>query len=242
MEIKKYDYKIKKRAKFLRKKGLSYKEISDKLGIVKSTARLWCKDIILKPEQIERLYTKQIKMMAEGPKSSHERRKKEIQTILENAEKEIKFPIECSAYRLIGAALYWAEGSKTKHFCITNSDPFLIKFATNWMYDILNAKPEDLKVHLNIYKQQNEIEIKKFWSQLTKIPLENFGKSFVKPENKNYKKNTLYYGTIKIRIKRGTNLRYRVFGWINAILKNLNLEINNTEKQWQKLKTDYMRL
>ena len=56
-----------------------------------------------------------------------------------------------------------------------------------------------------------------------------------KPENKNYKKNTLYYGTIKIRILKGTDLRYRVLGWIAAILKQQNFNIDPVEQRWQSL-------
>jgi len=81
-----------------------------------------------------------------------------------------------------------------------------------WFKEVLKISPETLKANLNIYPQQNEQEIKQFWSELTGIPLENFGKSYIKPLSKGYKKNNLYYGTIKIRVLKGTNLRYRVFG------------------------------
>jgi hypothetical protein len=66
-----------------------------------------------------------------------------------------------------------------------------------WLKRVFGISPNFLKAWLNIYPQQNELELKQFWSQLTGIPLENFGKSYIKPPNKNYKKNTLYYGTIK---------------------------------------------
>ncbi|MFA6973492.1 MAG: helix-turn-helix transcriptional regulator [Parcubacteria group bacterium] len=238
----KYNDKIKQKAKLLRKeKGLSYKEIADKIGISKSTAKLWCGDIVLKSEYKERLYTKKISALFKGPNSSHERRIKEIESIIKNGENEIGLPLGVETYKLAGAALYWAEGNKTKHFAITNSDPYLIKFMVTWLHDMLDVSPKNIKAHLNIYPQQNEKLLKIFWSELTKIPIENFGKSFVKPENKNYKKNTLYYGTIKIRVFRGTDLRHRVFGWVNTILKNSKIETDKVERKWHKLKTEYPR-
>ncbi len=243
MNQRKYSKKIKQQVRILREKnGLSYKEIADKVGIPKSTATLWCKNVIVKSEYRERLYTKQIKALSNGPESSHERRKKEIETIIDNAEKEIALPLSIDAYKLFGAALYWAEGNKTQHFAITNSDPCLIKFMINWLKDVLDIFPKDIKVHLNIYPQQNDNKLKKFWSELTEIPLENFGKSFIKPENKNYKKNTLYYGTIKIRVSRGTNFRHRVFGWINSVLKETDFQVAATRTKWHKLKTNYPRI
>jgi len=122
MIVRKYKKEIKQKTRLLRKKGLSYKEIADKIGIAKSTVKLWSGDVILKPEYRKRLYTKQIEILSRGPKSSHERRKKEIEEIIKNAENEIKLPLDYDTYRLFGAALYWAEGDKTTHFSIANSD------------------------------------------------------------------------------------------------------------------------
>lgn len=242
MKNKKYSEKIKLKVKSLRsKQGLSYNEIATKMSVSKSAIASWCKDVILKPEHKERLYTKQIELLSKGPHSSHERRKKEIALIAKNGKEEIILPLKTETYKLIGAALYWAEGNKKTHFAVTNSDPHLIKFIVHWLKDTLNTNPKNIKAHLNIYPQQNESLIKKFWSEITGIPLKNFGKSFVKPVNKNYKKNTLYYGTIKIRVFKGTDLRHRVFGWISAILQNNKTEIDKVERKWHKLKIDYPR-
>jgi len=242
MDNIRYSDKIKQKAKLLRrKKGLSYKEIADKIGVSKSSIKLWCENVILNPEHKKRLYTKQILALSEGPHSSHERRNKEIENIVKNGENEIKLPLSVETYKLAGAALYWAEGNKTKHFAIANSDPYLIRFMVTWLHDMLDVQPKNIKAHLNIYPQQNERLLKIFWSELTKIPIENFGKSFIKPESKNYKKNTLYYGTIKIRVFRGTDLRHRVFGWINTILRNSKIETDKIERKWHKLKTEYPR-
>lgn len=240
--MEKYSNKIKQKVKSLRKRrGLSYKEIADRIGISKSTVKSWCRDVILKPEYKKRLYTKQIEILSKGPNSSHERRKREIDNIVSNAEKEIKLPLNKDAYKLFGAALYWAEGDKTTHFAITNSDPHLIKFIVLWLKNVLNIDPIQIKAHLNVYPQQNELSLIKFWSDLTGIPIKNFGKSFIKPTNKNYKRNTLYYGTIKIRVFKGTDFRHRVFGWIGSVLKETQTEINNVERKWHKLKIDYPR-
>jgi len=105
-----------------------------------------------------------------------------------------------------------------------------------WFKKIFGISSKTLKVHLNIYPQQNESALKQFWSQLTGIPLENFGKSFVKPPNKGYKKNNLYYGTIKIRVAKGTDMRHRVFGWIKAALKDVESQVELTQKEWKSLR------
>ena len=228
--------RLKLKAIELRKKGLSYKQIGKELGAAKSTIRFWCINIPLKPDDRERLCTKQVLMITRGPNSQRERRKREITKIINEAKEEIQLPLSLETYRLIGAFLYWAEGCKTDRFAVTNSDPYFILFMVRWFKDVFGIPSQDLKVELNIYPQQNESEIKQFWSCLTGIPLENFGKSFIKPLSKNYKKNNLYYGTIRVRVPKGTDLRHRVFGWVKATLKDIELETELIQREWKSLK------
>ncbi len=232
----KLDPLLKIKARKLRKSGFSYKEIAQNLGI----AKYWCDDIRLKPEHFARLYNKQVLMLAKGLRSSHERRIGKIKEIVAGAKNEIRLPIDNLSYKLFGAALYWAEGNKTKMLALTNSDPHLIKFAVCWFNDILDISPKKLKANLNIYAGQNERQLKLFWSELTGIPSENFGKSFIKPIGKRFKKNTLYYGTIRVRALKGTDLRHKIFGWIEAVLNDKKAEVEKVERKWHKLK-EYKR-
>ena len=227
---------LKLKAIELRKKGLSYGEIKKEVNISKSTLSLWLKTVPLTPELKRRFYTARILNLARGHPSQKERRKREIAKIIEEAEKEIQFPLSFETYRIIGAFLYWAEGNKTLGFKITNSDPDFILFMVKWIERIFGILPQNLKAWLNIYPQQNELELKQFWSQLTGIPLENFGKSFVKPVNKGYKRNNLYYGTIRVEVPKGTDIRHRVFGWIRAILKDIAPDVELVKKEWKSLK------
>jgi hypothetical protein len=118
---------------------------------------------------------------------------------------------------------------------ITNSDPNMIFLMVKWIEKIFKIKPKNLKARLNIYKQQNEKEIIKFWSEITKIPIENFNKTFIKPNNKNYKKNNLYYGTIKIYVPKSTNLKHKIFGWIESTLQDTDSSVELTKERWRKL-------
>ena len=226
---------LKTKAITLRKSGLSYGEIKNKLNISKSTLSYWLKDVPLTEEQRKRLYTANVLLLSRGTQSQKERRLREVSKIIEDAKKEISKSISLESYRLFGAALYWAEGNKTNSFGITNSDPYLILFMVKWFEKIFEVRPNTLRAWLNIYPQQNDLEIKKFWSQLTGIPVENFGKSFVKPLNKNYKKNTLYYGTVKIKVPRGTDMRHRLFGWTKAVLHDISAKTELTQREWKKL-------
>jgi transcriptional regulator with XRE-family HTH domain len=227
---------FRKKARALRRKGLSYKEIREKIDVSKSTLSLWLRDIRLKDEYRKRLYTKQIEILSRGTMCQKERRRREIDGIIESAKKEISFPISEEAYRLFGVALYWGEGNKRRDFGITNSDPYLILFMVGWLKRVCKIEPSILKPHLNIYSQQDDLALKRFWSELTGIPLANFGKSYVKPANKGFKKNNLYYGTMHIYVPKATNLLHVVYGWREAVLQNLKNTVNFTERKWISLK------
>ena len=222
-------------AVILRKKGLSYNEIRRQIPVSKSSLSIWLKDILLSPRHRARLYTKQIQILSRGSQSQHERREREVDKIIADAKAEVHLPLSKDTFKFLGAALYWAEGSKTKNFEITNSDPLLIAFMVQWFHDTFGVPAVRLKVHLNIYPQQNERDIRKFWSNLTGIPVNNFGKSFIKPPNKGYKKNNLYYGTIKVRVPKGTDMRIRIFGWIQGALQELAPKIESTQRKWARL-------
>ena len=231
----KYPKELKAKAIRLRKKGLSYNEIREEVPVAKSTLSLWLKDVLLKPEHRERLYTKRIDILARGPKSQKERREREIEEIIQKAKKEVICPPSFETLRLFGAAIYWAEGNKTNNFAITNSDPYLIAFMVQWFKLIFNVESQHLKAGLNIYPQQDDVALKKFWSDLTGIPVSGFGKSFIKPPNKNFKKNNLYYGTIRITMPRGVDSRHRTFGWVQAVLHEIIPNVESTQRRWIKL-------
>lgn len=223
----------KSKAVALRKRGLSYNEIRKQTGRSKSTLSFWLKGIKLNFRQRKRLYTKQIEILSRGSQSQKERRAREVEAIIKKAEDEITFPMSFESVRLIGAALYWAEGSKEKLMKITNSDPHLILFMVRWTESMFKIPAKDLKARLNIYPQQNEQKIKKFWSEITGIPLKNFGKSYIKPFSRGYKKNNLYYGTIRIEVAKSVNFKHQIFGWIKGLLKDININVELKQKQWK---------
>lgn len=230
------DYaELKKEAVNLRIDGLSYNEIKSKIGISKSTLSYWLKNVPLKASHKKRLYTKQVLYLSFGSKSQRERRKREVEKIIAQATEEIQLPIASDAYRLMGAALYWAEGGKSSRIQIVNSDPHLILFMTRWFKRIFKIPTNNLRAWLNIYPQQNDLEIKKFWSELTNIPLENFGKSYVKPLSSGYKKNNLYYGTIRVEVPKSTDMKHKIFGWVKAALFDIEPETKLVQRNWQKL-------
>lgn len=222
----------------MRKQGVSYNDITKELGVPKSTLSFWLKDIPLSKQHRERLYTARIRNMSLGSQSNKERRGREVEAIIESAKKEISLPLSCDTFRLFGAALYWAEGSKYGAVQITNSDPLLILFMTHWFEDVFQVSRKTFKIWLNIYPHQNDKALKKFWSSLTGIPVSQFGKSFVKPISKGVKKNNLYYGTVKMRVPKSTDNKHRIYGWIQGALRPYEKESKAIQRKWAHLRIE----
>jgi hypothetical protein len=129
--------------------------------------------------------------------------------------------------------LYWAEGTKARGTEITNSDPNIIVFMTKWLKNFFDISPDNLVVQMHIHSGQNEGNMRQYWSRITAIPLDNFQKSFIKPEGSGHRKRKLYYGTIKIRV-RGQNSTYLLFQILGAISEytKITLSVNDSIQYW----------
>ncbi|MBU2564114.1 hypothetical protein KKA23_00805 [Patescibacteria group bacterium] len=202
------------KARELRKLGWTFKEIMKKVPGHRSTLNRWCYDIELTPKQIAskgKRYTARLK----GAKSNQIKRQKQIVKIKQEAKKEI-CPLTDYEFKLAGAALYWAEGSKKGGTSIANSNPELIKFTTKWLKNICNVPNKKFDICLYLHSGHNEEKMKKYWSKITKISLQNFKKSYIKKEGSGHKKIDSYKGTVRLRTNN-ENLRHKILGWIEGL-------------------------
>ncbi len=213
-------WRLKEKTILLRKRGFSYKEILDKIPVAKSTVSLWCRDVPLTAAQRRRLEAK------------HGNRIKGIQAIqtmfwrkrCEYFEEGARAITELNKKDrfIAGLMLYWAEGTKGSSLALTNSDPRIIKFMTEWLKEFCGIAPEAMVMHMHLHSGQNEQLMKQYWSELTGIPKTNFLKSFVKSEGSGYRKKVLYNGTVKLRVrgKGSTYLLFQTLGSIAAFIYN----------------------
>lgn len=100
-----------------------------------------------------------------------------------------------------GLMLYWAEGWKKNSGCValSNSDPKLMQLFLEFLRKICGVYENRLKVLLHLYEGQNELELKKFWSKTTGIPLTQFSASYVHEGKSGTYKKKSKYGTLSLR-------------------------------------------
>lgn len=192
----------KSKAILLRKKGFSFREISEKLGISKGTASLWLRDIKLSKSAKKRIY----KLGADGRNKGNEtnKRKREISSDVARKKVEkyfsdgVKFRIEP---KIACALLYWGEGTKydnNKAVSFTNADPEMIKYFLQVFRKAFDLDERRFRALIHLHEYHDIKKQIDFWSKITMIPVGQFNKSYLKKNTgKNKKEN--YPGCINIK-------------------------------------------
>lgn len=209
----------------LRKKGKSIKQIAKGVGVSVGIVSLWCRQVELTEEQKEKLKRRKVRVrhLRRLAKQSHLEKMSRVKKLLKDAKAEIK-PLSKQELFLTGLALYWAEGFKSVKegrlgFC--NSDPRMIKFMLRWFQKALKVRKENfiLRTEFNITHQDRTEEIKVFWSKLINIPLDQFEKPFYHHSAwlRDYPDRNNYFGILRIRIRKSSELLNKMHGWINGL-------------------------
>ncbi len=211
----------------LRKLGESYSYIYKKVKVSKSTLSLWLRDIELTPEQKAGLKGRQ-KSRYEGAKANQRKRIERTKQIINEAQKEIKLFSKNPLFSM-GLMLYWAEGSKRgEQIDFSNSDPGMIKLMMLWFRKICKVPEEKFRIKLYIHSLHSRKNVKKYWSELTDIPLSQFHKTYIKSTSLRYRKYRLYNGTCAIRISNKDLFR-RIKGWKLGFLEKMNIKIKEKD-------------
>lgn len=207
----------------LRKRGLTYREIQKDIPVSKGSLSNWLKEIELTPKQIKRIdYKNQLikKKFIEYNKRRKREAKKRRNSIIEAAKREIN-KISKRELKLLGIALYWAEGSKCERrhtLVFSNSNPYMSSLMMRWFRDICKVPECKFRLKVQAYGKDKIPQYEKFWSPLTGIPMSQFIKPYVKVSkySKLRRGNILPYGTLHIRISN-IDLQSKISGWIKAL-------------------------
>lgn len=193
---------IKNRAILLREKGFSFKEISEKIGISKSTASLWLRDIKLSKIAKKRIYSLSINGRKKGIETN--RKKREIENKIIEKKVEKYFSVANHAEidpRIACALLYWGEGTKydgNKSVSFINSDSEMVRYFLRTFRKSFDLNEKKFRALIHLHEYHDVEKQLKFWSNITKIPISQFNKSYLKKNTgKNKKEN--YPGCVSIR-------------------------------------------
>lgn len=158
---------------------MSYSQIKAKIGISKSTLSGWLSDMPLSKERINELQANS-EVRIEKYRITMQK-KKDVRR--EAVYKKVSNDLSCSTdvNFVAGFYLYWGEGTKSAECstALTNSDPSIVRCFVSWL-ESLGVPRERIKVKIHTYTDQNELQLRKFWSKVLDVPLANFNKTYVK--------------------------------------------------------------
>lgn len=188
----------KEEAKKLRKKGYSFREISQALSISKSTASIWTREEVLDNRARVRL-----KLLGDiGRAKAKETIRRKQEKILEEIDKSCQVLKDVSYnkndLKLILAALYWGEGEKRGGIVnFVNSDSDMISLYLMLLRNCYHVDEDRLRVRLHLHNYHNKELMIDFWSKVTGIGKNSFS-VYNKPHTGKNKKPG-YKGCLSIR-------------------------------------------
>ncbi|MEK7550396.1 MAG: transposase [Patescibacteria group bacterium] len=185
-------------ARKLRTSGLTYRDISIKLGIAKSTLFNWIEEI-KRPGYIteadKKKHLTKIRLLA--TKKIKEMRIDRLSSITKRAKLDVKnYSFGDRGYkRSLLAMLYWAEGSKGRG-CVTfaNTDPSMSYLFITLLRGCYRLDESKFRIRLHLHYYRSASKSKKFWSDLLDIPLQKFNKIYIKKRSnsgKRFRRNFL---------------------------------------------------
>ncbi|MEO8637713.1 MAG: hypothetical protein ABI430_02325 [Candidatus Taylorbacteria bacterium] len=221
---------LKEAAISLRRSGLSYNVIRKRLNIKsKGTLSFWFKNLELSAVQRKKLRKNNHLSYVRGLRKANTKRTLRIKNENINAGKEGEKLIGQLSKRdllLIGAALYWGEGTKSQKrtsasLVFSNSDPKMVRVFMMFIRKILLIKEEKIRSGIHLYSNISEEKARIYWSNITNLPKDRFYiVTQVSRASQNKRPfNSLPFGTIAIKINSRIQF-YKILGMIKGLSEN----------------------
>lgn len=210
-------------AESLRRQGLTYQEILERVPVSQGTLSVWLRDVVLSEDQKTRIHGKD---MENRRKFIEYNRQKRESALARHAAWQSEAAAEIEALspetlKWVGVALYWGEGTKAgsmNRVRFSNSDSQMIRLIMRWFREVCGVPEHKFRVSVQIHDDQNLEKVHDFWSEMTGIPREQFTKPAVRVSvsSRHKQKSILPYGTVHVEIC-DTQLYHRVMGWIRGL-------------------------
>ncbi len=216
---------LKKLAAKLRKSGKSYLQIQRKISVPRSTLCTWLghkyPDVFT-----EKLRLQHLRAIREIAAASIKKAKQERDHVytLRGRDMAKQIDIRNLLYlKSLLAMLYWAEG--TKHTRVSglrfaNTDPKMILLYMALLRKCYPIDEKKLRMRIHVHHYHDVEQTKRYWSILTKIPLTQFGKIWLKPRSKTRKFRENFMGLCFVSYL-DSHIRKEILGLAYAIQEKI---------------------
>jgi hypothetical protein len=203
-------------AREMRAEGCSVKEIAATLGIARSSASVWVRDVPLGPEQRAALiYRSKLGPVVAGELKAA--RAREVRRGHHNEGRRLAR--ERDGSYAAGCMLFWAEGSKTRNSVqLVNADPEVLVFFADFLRKHFNVENDQMRVACNLFADhvERQREIEDYWLGRLGLSRSCLNKSAINTYSKYSQKkrtNKLAFGTCSLRV-HSTRIVQTIYGSI----------------------------
>lgn len=214
----------------LRRQGLSYSEIRKQVSVAKSTLSLWFHEVGLAEHQKQRITEKRIAGALRGAMQRKSDRIERSELIRQQSIAAVG-ELTQREFWLLGAMLYWAEGSKQKVHAVSagvifcNSDPAMIALFNKWLLRICKVASDDIYFEIYIHETASAKAARIFWADILRLPHDYPFKVYFKKGNiSSYRKNKgeQYHGLIRICVRCSSELNRKIMGWVEGVCQKIH--------------------
>lgn len=192
-----YATDTKKASLLLIKRGLSYAQVKQELGVPKSTLSTWVHEDGKPVDRTRQLaHLEKARALAFAAiKKAKAARLVSAKEAAHRAAASLKLEQEAAGKSLL-AMLYWAEGGKRDNVMkFTNTDPELVFLFISLLRMHFPIEESRFRIGLQIHYYHKQKQVIGFWSKKLRVPASQFWKVYYKPRSgkkKVYKRN--FYG------------------------------------------------
>jgi transposase len=212
----------------LRKGGCSVPAIAAALGVSKSTAYLWTRHLPLDPtpEEAEERRSGHMQRMRESRWEPHRKARDAERSATNAAERARVGVLSEREVLLMGAAIYWCEGSKAKEWdrnrcrvTFINSDPALLLLFLRFV-ELLGEDRARLKYRISIHESADVDAAGRWWADAVDVPFERFSRPTLKKHNPSTVRHNVgdpYRGCLIVDVPKSRQLYWKTEGLMDGI-------------------------
>jgi hypothetical protein len=213
---------LREKAVNLRKSGHTLNEIIERLGVPKTTAYYWIKDVEIRRQRAFVAHTKSNRARSASKATQAVKRKYENihKQHAEEAKRQWHEGLGSEPHFRCFLMLYMTEGSKRgQNVRITNTNPHLIKYGYEWL-KVLNYRNKNIFLEVSIYPNHDRDAVENYWREL--LGVEDIRIYYGSEQRGKLKQRNwaIRYGTARICVV-DAYLKTRIDTWIELFTEHV---------------------
>jgi hypothetical protein len=211
---------LRQQARVLRNEGNSVRMIQSLLGISRSSASTWTRDIILTPKQRADLSASWANGRAQGSLAGAETNRRLAQERRLEAQADGRKRAQSADNLYVaGCMLYWGEGEKGGYVRISNTDVALLQLFMRFLKEHYMATSEDFTLSLCAYLNNGYTldDIQDYWLTSLELPTSSLRKGDIRQGDSSAPGRRHPYGVANLYLRRSNYILNSIYGAIQEL-------------------------